>query len=158
MYITFFRTTFAFQQIIPFIFIDVWMYWKSESCIYYRYLDIRILMYFADMFILGSQSFTSFWHMSINNIGYSSVYVNDWNDWQNQSFEKAKVWAYVPIYSIENDWQNASVIYIIELSINWKTSDYLDIVFWLDYYVLISFRIHMFCLFIAINLISLFFF
>jgi len=65
------------------------------------------------MFILGSQSFTSFWHMSINNIGYSSVYVNDWNDWQNQSFEKAKVWAYVSLYSIENDWQNVSMRYIL---------------------------------------------
>ncbi len=26
--------------------------------------------------------------------------VNDWNDWQNQSFEKAKVWTYVSVYSI----------------------------------------------------------
>jgi len=41
------------------------------------------------------------------------LYVDDWNDWQNQSIEKAKVWAYVSLYSIENDWQNVSVGYIL---------------------------------------------
>ncbi len=82
------------------------------------------------------------------------LYVNDWNDWQNQSFEKGKVWTYVSLYSIEDAWQNVSVIDIIALNINWNIKLFTYCILLKKYHILIYSRIHMFCLFVIGDLIS----
>jgi hypothetical protein len=82
------------------------------------------------------------------------VYIHDWNDWQNQSFEKGKVWTYVSLYSIEDAWQNVSVRDIIALNINWNIKLFTYCILLKKYHILIYSRIHMFCLFVIGDLIS----